>query len=364
MTYAIVSDLHCHKWSAYSAVDADGVNSRLRIILDELMRAGKEVLAAGGQTVVIDGDIFHVRGSLDPEVLNPTQNTIRLLMDMGVRIEAIPGNHDLVGNETTELGSAIQTLSETFSTLGTIEVFNEPRLVFGPQPRAFVPWVKSVPALLKEIEKLAKLAGGEIGDYDLHIHAGIDGTIATMPDHGLDAATLAGFGFRHVFAGHYHNHKDHGDGVFSIGATTHQTWSDVGSKAGFLIVHDDGRVEFFNSHAPEFVDVSGMSENDMTLLADGNYVRYRGQQMTPAQARELREFLVDSGAKGVSIQAPRPATNLRQSARPTSGALTLAQSIDQFVDQAKTIPAHLDRNEVKKRCADVLAKAQEVVEEA
>src|SRR5690606_5731344 len=118
MSYGVVSDLHCHKWTAFSVPSTDGVNSRLRIILDNLLRAARELAARSIGHMVITGDIFHVRGSLDPEVLNPTQEVFRQILDMGISIHMIPGNHDLAGKETTQLGSSIQTLAETFSTEG------------------------------------------------------------------------------------------------------------------------------------------------------------------------------------------------------------------------------------------------------
>ena len=57
---------------------------------------------------------------------------------------------------------------------------------------------------------------------------------ALVPERRHDLAKL---GFRRVFAGHYHHHCSFEDGkVWSIGATTHQTASDIGTKAGFLLV--------------------------------------------------------------------------------------------------------------------------------
>lgn len=366
MPYAVVSDLHCHKWSAYSTTNADGVNSRLRIILEELKRTAQEIAALGGSTLVIAGDVFHVRGSLDPEVLNPTQAVFREIMDMGISIYMIPGNHDLAGKETTELGSAIQTLSETFSSEGSIRIFNAPTLLgktAAAPAMAFVPWCSSTEKLLNEIEELAGEADkrGFLAETDLFIHAGIDGVLPHMPDHGLTAERLAKIGFRNVFAGHYHNHKDLGDGVYSIGATTHQTWSDVGSRAGFLIVEGDV-VRVFDTHAPKFVDVTGLDEEEMALEADGNYVRFRGGVMKSEDVRELREFLFSSGAKGVSIQVAREQTAARGST-PVRG-VTLEQSVASFVDTTKDIPAHVDRKEVKKAALEILANTRTVREEA
>lgn len=358
--YAIISDIHAHKWSTFSKVDPDGVNSRLRIILNEMKRAAAKLLELGGSTMVIAGDVFHARGSIDPEVLNPAQETIRAIMDDGISIEAIPGNHDLLTNDTRALSSSIQTLAETFSAQGSIEIFNQPRLVFGDQPRAFVPWAPTNEALLRQIEELARLAAGGVGEFDLFIHAGIDGVLAGMPDHGLSPAKLAAFGFKRVLAGHYHNHKHLGDGIYSIGATTHQTWSDVDTKAGFLIV--DEEVQWHASHAPSFIDVTGKDEDEMELLVPGNYVRYRGGAMKDAEVKELRRFFEECGARGVSIQVVRETVSARPAA-PRTG-LSLDASVTGYVDTMKDVPASIDRDRIKRLCADVLAKTRSVVEEA
>ena len=46
--YLIVSDLHCHAWNAFSTTNANGLNSRLAIIIEELLRAAEKLKALGG----------------------------------------------------------------------------------------------------------------------------------------------------------------------------------------------------------------------------------------------------------------------------------------------------------------------------
>lgn len=361
MTYAIVSDLHCHNWSTFSKTDPDGVNSRLRITLNEWERAAETVRSAGGNMLVCGGDIFHVRGSVDPEVLNPTQDTVRRILDMGIDIRAIPGNHDLKGNDAGKLGSAIQTLSETFSTKATLTVYNEAELVVGDENMAFAPFREKRADLLADIQNLADAV--DPAEVDLFIHAGIDGVLPGMPDHGLTDEILGKFGFRHVFAGDYHNHKTLQHNVISIGATTHQSWRDVSSKAGFLLVKN-GSVQFFDTHAPKFVDLTGMDEDDIKLACDGNYVRFRGSSMTMKDKDELRDFFVANGALGVSIQVPKAIVNARTGAATSSKTLTLDQSVETYVDSATDIPAHVDRAVLKQRCSAELLKARTVYEDA
>jgi DNA repair exonuclease SbcCD nuclease subunit len=353
MKYGVISDLHCHDWSLFSKVNSDGVNSRLRATLCEVERAAQAVKDAGGTHLVIAGDIFHSRGKMDPEVLNPTREAFERIRELGIEIVAIPGNHDLKSKETNELSSSIQNLrSDKF------KIMNNPNVLIGAGwVLGFVPWQETIEGLHAGLKKLAGSPNRE--KMDVFIHAGIDGVLSGVPGSGLTASDLAAYGFRRIFAGHYHNHKDMGGGVHSIGATTHQNWGDVGTRAGFLMV-DDKTVTFHDTMAPKFEDVSGLDELEMELACKGNYVRFRGPAMLQEDINELRKQFQDWGALGISIEVTKITTAHRTTA-PATG-MTLDQSVDAFVDAKTDFPAHVDAAAVKKRAAEVLAAARAVAE--
>lgn len=362
MKYGIFSDPHNHAWTTFAETTADGRNSRLVATLAEFDRMCNEVQAAGGKTIVCAGDIFHTRGSIDPEVLNPVRAAFKRANDNDLDILVIPGNHDLKSRDTRALSSAVENLKYASLGGGQTSVFNEPTLVALDDHNnvAFVPWCETTAQLLVSIESLSKHSHFDPAHTDLFIHAGIDGVLSGVPAHGLTAAQLATYGYRRVFAGHYHNHRDMGQGVYSIGSLTHQTWGDVGTKAGFLIV-DETTVNFRASHAPAFIDVSGMTEDEIALTAPGNFVRFRGDPMSQSEIADLREALRKMGAKGISIEVPRKVANARAAA-PVK-ALTLDQSVDGFVG-AMNLPGHVDRAKVAKRAAEHLAASRAVTEEA
>ena len=105
--YGLMADLHLHNWNAFASVGESGVNARLQLLLNEIRRCADEVKKAGGDTIVIAGDVFHVRGSIAPSVLNPTLDTLRHLISGGIRFVILAGNHDLEGKESNRIGSAI-----------------------------------------------------------------------------------------------------------------------------------------------------------------------------------------------------------------------------------------------------------------
>jgi len=250
----IVSDQHAHNWSQFSTVDSRGENSRLRIICDEMERGAIELEKSGGNLMIMAGDLFHSRGSIDPEVFNTVHKTIENIIKRGIEIIAIPGNHDLKSRETSEIGNAIQTLG----CLDGFTVITEPT-VMTKINTVFIPWYSNAESLIEEITNITSAI--DVSGLDLIIHAGINNVLINLPDAGLDPKAVAAWGFKRVFAGHYHNFVDLGDGVYSIGATTHQTWSDLGSKAGYLLVTESD-VNYRASHAPCFVEIDADTDEE------------------------------------------------------------------------------------------------------
>lgn len=327
--FGIISDTHLHLWSAFSTVLPSGLNSRLAEILKETKRCAQEVRKAGGNTLIHGGDLFHVRGSVSPEVLNPTLAVYKELVDSGMNIIINAGNHDLAGKVASDLGSSVTALRE----VGCI-VVNEPSIFSAglyDVGLTLIPYIADIETLKRTLEHLA--VPPKLSDT-LVIHAGIDNVIAGLPNHGLDADYLSNLGFGKVFAGHYHHHKKLAGNVWSIGALTHQTWSDVGSKAGFLIVSDD-EVKWFASHAPSFIDIDERTKpEDIALLADGNYVRAKIYTSKETEKAKFREMLIEAGAKGINLipQAPTGATRTASSVK--AGA-SLEVSVQSYIDGAE-----------------------------
>lgn len=365
MSYVILSDIHAHKWTMFSKPTAEGVNGRLQIIIDEILRAAKHAVSIKASHIVIAGDILHVRGSIDPEVLNPLEETFEQVLEMGLDIAAIPGNHDLAGKETTKLGNAIRTFGK-LSKKGKCFIVDEKPTIrwMGDHLIAMFPFRASYTDLLADMQVIADELGERVKETDAFIHSGIDGVLPAMPDHGLTAQMLQTFGFRNVFAGDYHNYKDLGGGIYSIGALTHQTWGDVGSRAGFLVVEDDGTIKHMATHAPRFVDVTGMTdEEEMLSAVAGNYVRFSAKDMTTTEIAEIRKFFEGANAAGVSIIATKSVVTARRPGAAKAGA-SLDDSVTAFVDNDTNLPTFIDRARLKSACADVLAKARSVHEEA
>ena len=344
--YAIISDSHHHNWSSFAHTTPEGINSRLETILGETHRAADAVFKAGGNVLVHAGDLFHVRGSVAPSVLNPTLATYKMLVDAGLKIIINAGNHDLEGRDATDVGSAITALREVGCT-----IVNKPT-VLREEGLALVPYIGKVADLKAVLEKLQDEM--DAPNCDLIIHAGIDGVIKGLPDHGLDAEYLAKLKFVRTFAGHYHHHKKLHDRVWSIGALTHQTWGDVGTKAGFLIVNGS-EVKWYASHAPSFVDIDGTTKpDDIPLIVDGNYVRAKITSSKQKDIEDLRQFLLDSGAQGVTIVSQPPSGVTRTGSTVKAGA-SLEVSVTDYINGSD----FGRKKELAVLCDEILKEARE-----
>jgi DNA repair exonuclease SbcCD nuclease subunit len=329
--FGIVSDQHFHEFSAFASTNANGVNTRLQYKLNELRRCADEVRKAGGNIIINAGDTFHTRGSLAPSVLNPVMDLHRELIAEGFEVHILAGNHDLASKESNRLNSAVTALEG----IGC-HIKNEPMLCsLAGKQMLFVPWIQNIAQLKSEIERMAIIATVEtpLNEVTLIIHAPIDGVIPGLPDHGLSGEWLTDIGFQHVFSGHYHNHKEVvPNKVWSIGATTHQTWSDVGAKAGFLIV-SDADVRWHASHAPSFVEIDGSTDPDeIALIVDGNFAKVRITSSKSSDVNAIKQFLTDSGALGVTVMSvPEVVISARASGTVLKSGATLESSIDDFI---------------------------------
>jgi DNA repair exonuclease SbcCD nuclease subunit len=325
MNHLLLSDPHFHAWTTFASVDERGVNTRLVTIASEMIRAMAFHINRGGEKrMIIAGDVFHTRGAVQTSTLNFVMDVFRAIKKDGWGVTILSGNHDLESNDSMRLSSAVTALESC------AKVITQPDLLWDEKV-LMVPWQKNVADLKTFFE--TRMVDFDRSDCDLIIHAPIDDVIVGLPDHGLDSKYLSELGFKRVFAGHYHNHKDFGNNVWSIGATTHQTFSDIGSKAGFISIVDD-EVKWFASHAPKFVEINADNFDDHKLIVDGNYVRCVISVKKDSDVELIKKTMMDAGALGVTVMQIKGAvvTERKSSlAAVESGSLSIKSSISNYV---------------------------------
>lgn len=357
--YGIGSDSHLHNWGAFSN-EKDGINSRLSIILAELIRAAKTVKEMGGKRLYHAGDLFHVRGSIAPSVHHPTVEAFKQISDMGIEIRILAGNHDLETNDSTEVANGVESLR----TIKGISVISGTQF-FEDDEVCMIAWHNKPKELLTAIEKAKteiEARDYDIGQWTLMIHAPVDGVIDGLPSHGISAFDLEKFGFKLVFSGHYHNYKALSETVYSVGATTHQTWGDIDSKAGFLVVSEDHQVMHFESQAPEFRDYDSaviIDEQDAKDFCSGNYIRVRLGVATPSQVEKMREWLTnDCLSAGVLIQAqPKGKVAEREAGATIEAGESIHTSISEWLSKQTLV---VEQSEIEAECDSILSEIEEL----
>lgn len=352
--YGVISDPHYHNWNAFSVTDAQGLNSRLAILLDSTKEAARAIHKAGAKHMFVAGDTFHVRGTITPSVLHYVTEAYKWIIDeLGLEVVMLAGNHDLETNDSVYSANAAASLQ----SIGV-------KIVCGQQPVSVVvgdvnvhliSWRNSHAELLSDMKALRSRLTGV--NHDVVIHTSVNKAIPTMPDVGIDAQELKDIGFRLVLSGHYHNHKEVLPGVISVGALTHQNWGDVGTVAGYMIVNSDGTFTHTETSAPKFVNLEeGVDEKE----TPGNYVRFRATIEADEEGVKIKNTLNAMGAKGVVCNFVRKTSMMAGSASTaaTSKIDSLGESVSAYCKIMHDTDADFDLKALGTLCDDILLEAE------
>ena len=350
MAYGIISDTHYHNWRQFASTNGDLVNSRLQMQLDATRNAAGDMLANGITDLIHAGDCFHVRGSIPPSVLNPVLDTYQDILNMGMNVYMIPGNHDLESNDSHQVTNA----SSALAGIGVKVITESSMIHVGGRGVLMVPWFHKSSDLLDHLKEIKVDSRDHI---DVIIHAPVNGVIMGIPDVGINASELAELGFHRVFAGHYHNFKEMTPlqgRVFSIGALCHQTWSDVGSVAGHLLV-DDSTVHHRPTTCPLFVDVdpNWQSEDEARKQINGNYVRVKMEIEDESEVAQMHVLLERMGALDFTVHPIRKPQNAARKVTVDTG-VTMMQSITEYVDKQSDYGG--DKSRLTALCADIMGE--------
>jgi DNA repair exonuclease SbcCD nuclease subunit len=352
--YLLISDTHYHPWQAFASQDGDGVNTRLRELLDETLRAAQELKERGGKHMIHAGDVFHVRGMVSPVTLNAVRQVYEEILSMGIDIYAISGNHDLEWDQWAHISSAVTTLGNDIKQ--PEQRWAKVKLIGseGNNSIAMFHWQEDLNQLVRDM--IACRAEIE-GTVDAIIHAPVDGVLP-IPGKSLDPIVLSEIGFNRVFAGHYHNHKDLGGGVYSIGALSHYTWSDVGSKPGYLFVYPD-RVEYRSSRTPRFVDCPmGIDDAELLDIADGNYVRFATTETDPKVLAEIQNYLKSVGkARAVQLKVISEESKAERTKEVVSKMDTIETAISKYAESYAGEPVRDAALEIYQEVLSAVSKA-------
>ncbi len=206
------------------------------------------------------GDVFTNRSGQPLQCLTDWKEILLNLQQSGIRIYAIPGNHDKTSaaDEKSYLDVYSDDCLKTFRTSG-FETF-ENVLV------AFIPYFDDE-RWLEEYKRLEKRISNTNQKVKILItHSGFDGVMNN------DGSTVESVikpsmftEWTKVLIGHYHNASRLGDNVFYTGSVYQNNFGENITDKGFTVIYTDGSIEFVPSKFPCYIKETVQATDKETL---------------------------------------------------------------------------------------------------
>jgi len=191
-------------------------------------------------SVVILGDIFDSRSSVDFKVLNDAIGFINAMSKKCKDIYILVGNHDLYYKETD-----LNNVNCRFLKSKKVHIVHEiSEIEIQEQKCLFIPWVDNMENKNKATDMLQNKYDLVFGHMDT---IGLYGT--KEPDELMFSPEDFGTNDK-VISGHFHKRNQRGV-VNYIGAFINQTFNDVGDTKGYINC-DKGEITFVNGICPKF----------------------------------------------------------------------------------------------------------------
>lgn len=239
--WAVSADLQIDVHARLSTLDASGLTTRLRDMLDCLRWIGQTAIQRKCKGLILIGDIFDSRTKLDIAVVD---QTCRIMEDLSKSLEitVVVGNHDSMLR--TPQYNSLQVFR------GYAHVVEQPTMIFRDSRKfVFVPWYDSHEELAAHIRTIH---GANGGDY-LFTHVLCEGAVP-VKGKGFPVKHLLPQRFKQVLLGDVHDPMELRRNVRYVGAPMQIDYRDAGGTRGFYLLDTDGdRLEFVeNTLSPRF----------------------------------------------------------------------------------------------------------------
>jgi DNA repair exonuclease SbcCD nuclease subunit len=201
-------------------------------------------------SVVILGDIFDNRSSVDFRTLNDAIDFFIMLTKKCKEVFVLVGNHDLYYKET-ELENVncrfLRFIPEKGSKKAPVQIVHEIKEInIQNQSCLFIPWVDSKEKLDCAREFLSHphdVVFGHLDSTGLYSGKDIDTSMMFDTDEFNNNKV--------VMSGHYHKRKQRGI-LNYVGSFINQTFNDVGDVKGYHTIDKDCNIEFIEGICPKF----------------------------------------------------------------------------------------------------------------
>lgn len=306
MKIAVFSDLHAHIYKDFDAHSDLTGSERLDHIISALEYMKEYCIKNDIRTMLFGGDAFHIRSRVNTVVFNAVYDKFKEIAESGIKIVAIPGNHDDTDNSDLPKHSlhAFKDIEgvTVVDTLTTITLEDGTPLVcvrYSKNARMIKDYISSIENNIT-IFKKAILLG----------HLGINGGFVGKGNYPMaDAFEIDDLRpdlFKYVLLGHYHRRQFLGNrlNMLYIGAPIQHSFSDEGEDKGFIVIDTSKRydIQFVPIPSPTFITLSATDVHrhdfDQSLIS-GDYLRI---QVPEKQLEETLEFIPEGIRYKVELQ--------------------------------------------------------------
>jgi len=185
------------------------------------------------KTIIHCGDLMDRRKYVNFDTLNRMRKEfIKPMIDNGITMHTIVGNHDTYYKNTVEVNSVEQLFDIGDDKLNPIVAYSEPKTLELPDGFKvdMIPWINNDNE--EKVLEFVKNTNSTIawGHFDLsgfEMHKGVNSMY-----HSRSPKFLKGYDT--VYSGHFHTKSDDGH-VFYLGNTYEINWSDYNDNRGFHI---------------------------------------------------------------------------------------------------------------------------------
>lgn len=239
--FIATADVHAHNYAQFATPDATYGNSRLGDVIRCLYQMRAEALERGIADLVVVGDLFHTRGMLSVSVMNEVRKVLRSIVDSGIKVHLLAGNHDQANKAGTM--TSIHQFHDFCNVYEDFTVYDK--------NCAFVPFRENKQDIIDMFNEAAKRKV----DY-VFAHCGVIGaTIGTaeyQPAEEVSVADLKPERFKKVLLGHYHKMQYLAKNMFYLGNLCQTCFSDAGLEKGFWLIDGDSE-SVVDTVAPKFI---------------------------------------------------------------------------------------------------------------
>ena len=265
------------------------------------------------KTILFLGDFLDKRKYVNIETLRFSRKEFfEPLLDMGVRLHMILGNHDVVFRNTSEVNST----TELYSHYPNVSVYDTPLDIdIEGTTVAFIPWINEEnDAKFRSFvpTSKAKLAFGHLEIKGFQVLRGI------LSEVGIEKTAVSSF--YKVFSGHFHQKHDDGQ-IFYLGTQYDMTFADVDEHKGFHTIDlETGDLTFIENKTKIFHKII---YDDTVSVPKLNFEIYKDCYV---------KFIIRKKSKPKELEKLLDGLNNANVAE-----LNIIEEIDLFIDSTDTV---------------------------